>query len=126
MPMLPGKVVLRQTGSSLMRLTLAQHHTILETTVRIVGPEACVYLFGSRLDDRAKGGDIDLLVETPVALPLLQQAHLQLELETRLGLPVDIVPLTAGTTLMPFQRIAQSRAVFLGSGPICFNNTHHE
>ena len=44
-----------------MRLTPNQRSTIL-AAVRRQDPEARIILFGSRADDRAKGGDIDLLV----------------------------------------------------------------
>ena len=46
-----------------MRLTPAEHTTIRETVQAIAGTGSRVRLFGSRLDDRARGGDIDLLVE---------------------------------------------------------------
>ncbi len=44
-----------------MRLSPSQHHAILDA-VRRQDPEARIILFGSRADDHARGGDIDLLV----------------------------------------------------------------
>lgn len=44
-----------------MRLATEEHSAISET-IRRTDREAQIYLFGSRVDDTAKGGDIDLLV----------------------------------------------------------------
>jgi predicted nucleotidyltransferase len=52
-----------------MRLTDAQRRAIVEETARLLGPGARVRLFGSRVDDSARGGDIDLYVEVDQALP---------------------------------------------------------
>ena len=45
-----------------MRLQKQEIQTILQVAHRIYGEKVKVYLFGSRLDDTKRGGDIDLLV----------------------------------------------------------------
>jgi predicted nucleotidyltransferase len=45
-----------------MRLTTFEITTIKQTAKNIVGDTAKIYLFGSRVDDSKKGGDIDLYV----------------------------------------------------------------
>jgi hypothetical protein len=48
-----------------MRLTDAQIAIIKSTTSAVLGEGAQVILFGSRLHDHQKGGDVDLYVEMP-------------------------------------------------------------
>ena len=47
-----------------MRLTESQIKVIKTTISDIFGKDSSVYLFGSRVDDSALGGDIDLLIRT--------------------------------------------------------------
>jgi predicted nucleotidyltransferase len=47
-----------------MRLTQDQITAIKQTAHAVLGDGARVILFGSRVDDAKKGGDIDLLFET--------------------------------------------------------------
>ncbi len=96
-----------------MRLTKQQIHTITQTVTRLAGTGTAVYLFGSRLNDQAKGGDIDLLIESDIPLTLILRAQIKMELESQLGLPVDIVAKSRGALATPFQIIAQSRSVQL-------------
>ena len=46
-----------------MRLTCQQQQFIQRTVKDYFGEDTNVYLFGSRTDDRKRGGDIDLLIE---------------------------------------------------------------
>ncbi|MDD5214633.1 MAG: nucleotidyltransferase domain-containing protein [Methylococcales bacterium] len=46
-----------------MRLTSHQQTTIKKLTTEIFGKDARLILFGSRVDDAKKGGDIDLYIE---------------------------------------------------------------
>lgn len=47
-----------------MRLTSHQRSTIKSLAIQYFGVNSSVYLFGSRVDDHQKGGDIDLLIQT--------------------------------------------------------------
>lgn len=93
-----------------MRLRPEQTRLILDGVRRQYGADARVLVFGSRLDDAARGGDVDLLVETTQPPTLRQRAHATLALEQALGLPVDIVAVQRGTPGSAFARIARAKA----------------
>lgn len=96
-----------------MRLTQEQTQRIIQTVSRLTGEGAEVYLFGSRLNDKAKGGDVDLFIETNTPLTRIQRAQIKLELESQLELPVDIVAQARNTVPTPFQTIAREGAARL-------------
>lgn len=52
-----------------MRLTPSQTQLTKSTVDRVLGTANRVWLFGSRVDDALRGGDIDLLIETEAVLP---------------------------------------------------------
>lgn len=54
-----------------MRITDIQATTILEGVHKYCGKNARVWLFGSRVDDAKRGGDIDLYIETEIKDTLL-------------------------------------------------------
>ena len=65
-----------------MRLASREQSAIREAIHEAVG-EASIYLFGSRVDEAAKGGDIDLLVlsrtlDLMTKLGILARLHQQL------------------------------------------------
>lgn len=70
-----------------MRLSEEARQAILETVRAECGDGAETRLFGSRLDDNARGGDVDLHVLLPQSLPnpAWSAAMLAAKLERRLG-----------------------------------------
>ncbi len=60
-----------------MRLSTFQVKVIKNTLGQVFGQSAQIYLFGSRVDDQKKGGDIDLFVDTnqQESLPVIQLAR---------------------------------------------------
>ena len=96
-----------------MRLNPEQVRLIVDAVSRWAGMGAGVFLFGSRLDDKVSGGDVDILVEADAALSLIQRARIKIELESRLGLPVDIISHVRNVAPTPFQIIARADAIRL-------------
>ena len=96
-----------------MRLKTEQITNIIEIVQAIMQQPFQIRLFGSRLNDEAKGGDVDLLIEMPQLLGLLQKAQLKNALENRLNLPVDLLIVQTGQKLSPFQQIAFEKSVLL-------------
>lgn len=69
--------------------------------------DAPVYLFGSRLDDARRGGDIDLYIETAMPDSEVAQAKIKMtaQLYRRIGeRKIDIVVNNGGAALPIFQR----------------------
>ena len=96
-----------------MRLSPAQTRVILHCVREQLGADASVMLFGSRLDDRTRGGDVDLLVESAAPATLRQRVLVTMALEKALAVHVDIIAVQRGTPGSAFARIARSRAQLL-------------
>ena len=99
-----------------MRLSSEQLSVILATTRELAGAEASVRLFGSRLNDRLQGGDIDLLVECPqrVARPVRLAAQITARLQNRLGdRKIDVLVVDPDTELEPVHLVARAEGKLL-------------
>jgi predicted nucleotidyltransferase len=93
-----------------MRLTTKQTQIINQVVARFAGETAAVYLFGSRLNDQARGGDVDILIEMDRRPSRIERGRIKMELEQMLGLPVDILIQVRNTEPTPFQIIAHAHA----------------
>ena len=99
-----------------MRLNSHSQQIIRDTVHEIFGENATVMLFGSRVDDSARGGDIDLLVKVTAADPGNQKKALKLvaRLQIRLGdQPIDVLVIDPATTHQPIHEEALRNGVML-------------
>ena len=93
-----------------MRLTRAQIQTIREATHQNFGVDASVWLFGSRVDDARRGGDVDLYVETTKQNTLMSALRCKIALEESLDLPADLVVKEPGKD-KPIYNLAKAQGV---------------
>ena len=101
-----------------MRLSEFEIETIKNTARKIWGEEAIVYLFGSRIDDSKKGGDIDLYIhldkeQDPRNLMIKKASFLAL-LEIQLGeQKIDLLVNTSYNTHLPIIKSAEEKGLAL-------------
>lgn len=99
-----------------MRLSPDQARAIVAAAQELAGQRARVRLFGSRVDDALRGGDIDLLVECPrpVERPVWLAAQITARLQRALGdRKIDVLVIDPDTELEPVHRAAQAAGVWL-------------
>ena len=93
-----------------------QIQAIKQTTHTVLGAESLVILFGSRADDAAKGGDIDLLFETDRVLEnrATTIGALYVALIRQLGdRKIDIILKDIATPAAPVLKIARQTGILL-------------
>lgn len=100
-----------------MRLTAEQIEIIRKAVFEVFGPEAGVWLFGSRVDDNRRGGDIDLYIEAPIddmAILMALENRLYARLQRLLGeRRIDIVSRARGQPLRAIHQQARCQGVRL-------------
>lgn len=99
-----------------MRLTAAQIVMIRESVVQLVGSSAHIWLFGSRVRDDARGGDVDLLLELDEAVA--EPAQLSARLAARVsramhGRKVDVLIKAPNLKVLPIHAAAQTEGIRL-------------
>ena len=97
-----------------MRLN-EQEKAAIRDVIHSEDPSAEIYLFGSRLDDARKGGDIDLYVETAIDEKLLKRkARILRKLWERIGVQrIDLILKPRKTPLKALHRIAKNTGIRL-------------
>jgi predicted nucleotidyltransferase len=102
-----------------MRLTPDEIAAIKRLVAETYGPDAVVRLFGSRVDDRRRGGDVDLHIEVNLPGPyttdrLRTEFRLHDRLEQALDeRKVDLVIRYAHQPETPIDRIAVKTGIVL-------------
>jgi predicted nucleotidyltransferase len=100
-----------------MRLTEQQHVVIKQTLLKHFGAASELRLFGSRVDDSAKGGDIDLYIEPEIQQPddiVEAKLNALVELHRQLGeQKIDLVINRKQGVHLPIYQRAKETGVLL-------------
>ncbi|MGM8849354.1 nucleotidyltransferase domain-containing protein [Salinicola sp. V024] len=99
-----------------MRLSDREIGAIKNAVRDVVGRDAQVRLFGSRTDDAAKGGDIDLMITVDRAIenPAWAIARVEAKIIRQLGeRKIDVVLNAPNMTKALIHRIAQDKGMLL-------------
>ena len=92
-----------------MRITNHQIEIIRHVVREHAGDNAIVSLFGSRLDDNAKGGDVDLLVQLSekVDNPALLASQISSRISREMqGRKVDVLLMAPNLKQLPIHNVA--------------------
>jgi predicted nucleotidyltransferase len=92
-----------------MRLTDSQIQTIRQLARQVAGSRSRVRVFGSRLDDNARGGDIDLMLELPESVdnPALMAAQMSALVSRAMhGRKVDVLLSAPNLARLPIHDLA--------------------
>lgn len=98
-----------------MRITSLEKAIIKSSVKKHFGGKADVYLFGSRVDDDKKGGDIDLYITTdmPTSEIIREKIGLLVDIEKGLGEQKIDVVINNHTKYKPIYEIAEKEGVRL-------------
>lgn len=97
-----------------MRIAPEEALRALDIVRRYFGADAVVKLFGSRVDDGKRGGDVDLYVQVGHPVALLDEVRCRAELADLFDLDVDLV-VDDGHDDKPIYRIAERTGVPLAA-----------
>jgi len=99
-----------------MRLTTHQTEFIRQLVTQVLGASAQVRVFGSRLDDSAKGGDLDLFLELyeDIDNPAMLAAKLSAKVSRRMnGRKIDVLISAPNLKPLPIHEVAHREGKLL-------------
>jgi len=97
-----------------MRLTKDIQNKLIEYSQQYFGENTHLYLFGSRVDDEKKGGDIDLFLETPKDIELNIQLAFLRDIYTHVTQrKVDLIIKSPAKKDRPIYHTAKSEGILL-------------
>ena len=99
-----------------MRLSDYQILKIKQAVRNVLGDEARVMLFGSRVDDAQRGGDIDLYVETNHESPDYVAASCRIAAKIQMSLgeqKIDVLIGAPNIKEQPIHRVAKEHGIKL-------------
>lgn len=99
-----------------MRLKKIQCDIIKSEIHRFLGPDVVIRLFGSRVDDAKRGGDIDLLIQHPGKIK--NRIELECQLSARLYMKlgeqkIDVLLMDSSTLMQPIYEQALMHGIIL-------------
>jgi len=95
-----------------MRLTQTEVKAIKIVIATILGDNIRIWLFGSRVDDTKRGGDIDLMVDVDKRVSLIDEVTCKMRLKELLDIKVDLLIKNPGVD-KPIYHIAMETGVML-------------
>ena len=99
-----------------MRLTDEEVQSVRRLAQEVGGQRSRVRVFGSRLDDAARGGDLDIMLELPepVANPALMAAQMSAQVSRVMhGRKVDVLLSAPNLMRLPIHEVAFSEGQLL-------------
>lgn len=85
----------------------------LRSIIGELDPAGCLYLYGSRVDDSRRGGDIDVYLQASRPIDLKTQLGVQYRLELACDTRVDLLIQNPGQPAQPIHQIAREQGVLL-------------
>ncbi len=97
-----------------MRITDIEKEKIIQYAKQYFAADAKLYLFGSRVDDKKKGGDIDLFLESTIDIDMQQQIEFLKQLYLHVTFrKIDLVIKSPSKKDRPIYHTAKKEGVLL-------------